>query len=170
MSNILLFAVFQPTPGLAFWSLIFFLLFWLIIGKMAFKPIVSSLKTRENDIQKALDAAKEAKEEMQSLKAENDKILAEAREERSRIIAEAKEMGNGLVADAKNKAKEEANRMISNAKKEIEAEKNNALSEVKKEAGSLAVAIAEQLLKKELSGATKQGELIETMMNIVNSN
>ncbi len=170
MTNIFLFEVFKPSPGLALWSLVFFLLFWFIIGKMAFKPIIRSLRTREDDIQKALDAAKEAKEEMQSLKAENDKIMAEAREERAKIIAEAKEMGNSLVSEAKNKAKEEANRMISNAKREIETEKNNALAEVKKEVGTMAIAIAEQLLKKELSGKQEQGKLIETMMNDISSN
>ena len=59
---ILLFAPFQPTPGLAIWSLLIFLLFWFIMAKLAFKPIMEGIKTREEDIQDALDEAKKAKE------------------------------------------------------------------------------------------------------------
>jgi len=55
------FAPFQPTPGLALWSLIIFLLFWFLMGKFAFKPIMQGLKKREDDIQSALDEAKKAK-------------------------------------------------------------------------------------------------------------
>ena len=82
MINILLFAPFQPTPGLAIWSLIIFFLFWFIMGKMAFKPIMQGIKTREDDIQSALDEAKKAKEEMANLKSENEALLQQAREER----------------------------------------------------------------------------------------
>ena len=64
MIALLSFTPFQPTPGLAFWSLVIFGLFWLIMGKYAFKPIPKALEKRENDIQHALDSAKKAKEEM----------------------------------------------------------------------------------------------------------
>ena len=49
------FSVIKPDFGLLFWTSIFFLLFWLLIGKFAFKPIAESLKKRTSDIQDALD-------------------------------------------------------------------------------------------------------------------
>lgn len=168
LNTILLFAPFQPNPGLAFWTLLFFLLFWFIIGRLAFKPIVTALKDREDDIQKSLDTAKEARKEMLELKAENEKIIAEAREESKKIISEAKEMGSSIVKDSKDKAKEEANRMISNAKQEIESEKQRAIADVKKEAGSLAIAIAEKVLQKELSDKKDQASYAEGLINEIN--
>ena len=62
------FTPFQPSPGLALWGLLIFLLFWGIMAKVAFGPIANALQTRENDIQNALDSAKSAKEEMANLK------------------------------------------------------------------------------------------------------
>ncbi|HKK87390.1 MAG TPA: F0F1 ATP synthase subunit B [Saprospiraceae bacterium] len=168
MYDILLFAPFQPSPGLAIWSLVIFLLFWGIIGKLAFKPIVTALRSREDDIQKSLDSAKEAKKEMLELKAENDKIIAEAREESKKIVAEAKEMGNSIIKEAKDKAKEEASRQITNAKQEIESEKNKAIGEVKKEAGALAIAIAEKVLQKELSNKEDQASYANRLLSEIN--
>ena len=49
------FSPIKPTFGLLFWSTIIFLIFWLIIGKFAFKPIVKALNDRADDIQKSLD-------------------------------------------------------------------------------------------------------------------
>ena len=71
-----------PDVGLLVWSSLTFVLFWLIVGRFAFKPIAGALHKRESDIQGALDEAKRAREEMAALQADNDRILAEAREER----------------------------------------------------------------------------------------
>ena len=51
MFVLLSFTPFQPTPGLAIWSLLIFVLFWVIMGKFAFKPIARALEQRESDIQ-----------------------------------------------------------------------------------------------------------------------
>src|SRR5690606_36315746 len=107
MISLLTFTPFQPTPGLAFWSLVIFLLLWIIMYKLAFKPIAESLAKREDDIQHALDQAKIAREEMANMKAENEKLLAEAREERTKILQEAKDAKTSIITEAKLKAKEE---------------------------------------------------------------
>ena len=99
------FNVLRPDVGLIFWSTIFFLLFWFLIGKLAFKPIAEALKKREGDIQDALDQAAEAKKEMSNLKAQNDQILAEAREARTAMLKEGKEMRDSMIAEAKDEAK-----------------------------------------------------------------
>jgi F-type H+-transporting ATPase subunit b len=48
----------KPEFGLFFWTTLFFILFWWLIGKYAFRPITESLKQREHDIQDAIDSAK----------------------------------------------------------------------------------------------------------------
>ena len=71
MFSLLSFTPFQPSPGLALWSLIIFLLFWYLMGKFAFKPIANALEKRENDIQNSLDEAKRAREEMKNMESQN---------------------------------------------------------------------------------------------------
>ena len=117
------FNVLRPDIGLIFWSVVFFLIFWLIIGKLALKPIAQALAKRNGDIQDALDKAEEAKKEMANLNAENEKILAQAREERTAMLKEGKEMRDSMIAEAKGKAKEEADKIITSAKNEIENQK-----------------------------------------------
>ena len=162
------FAPFQPTPGLALWSLIIFCLFWWIMSKYAFKPIANALRKRESDIQEALDEAKKSREEMASMKADNEKLLAEAREERSKIIREAKETGNKMVSEAKEKAKAESNKIISDARMEIEKQRTVALASAKNEVGAMALEIAEKVIRKELKNSAEHQNFVSKLVEDIN--
>lgn len=170
MMNLILFAPFQPTPGMAIWSLVIFLLFWFIFGKLAFKPILNSLTNRENDIQKALDEAKLAREEMSKLKSENEAILTEAREERAAMIKEAKDAGKKIVEEAKSKAKEDAQKIIDDARIQIEQQKTAAMTEVRKEVGIMALDIAEKIMKKDLASNTDHQTLVSKLVSDITNN
>lgn len=164
------FIPFQPTPGLAIWSLLIFILFWVIIGKFAFKPIAEALSKREHDIQDAIDQAKKAREEMANMKAENENLLARAREERAKILQEAKEIKIQMIAEAREKAKEEASKVISNAMNDIENQKKAAITEVKNELGNIALSIAEKLIRKELKSNAEHQSFVNTLVKEVNLN
>jgi F-type H+-transporting ATPase subunit b len=170
MIQILLFAPFQPTPGLAIWSLVIFLLFWFIMSKLAFKPIMEGIKTRESDIQSALDEAKKAKEEMSKMKAENETLLQKAREERMAMLNEAKEAKNTIIAEAKEKAKSDAHKIVADARVEIENQKSKALAEVKNELSTLALDIAGKVLQKELKGNDDQETFVKKLISDLNQN
>ncbi|HPQ20852.1 MAG TPA: F0F1 ATP synthase subunit B [Saprospiraceae bacterium] len=170
MISLLNFNPFIPSPGLVFWTVIIFVLFWWIMGKFAFTPIAKALEKREGDIQDALDQAKKAKEEMANMKYENEKLLAEAREERSKILQEAKDIKNQIVNEAKDKAKEEASRIVASAKTEIDNQKKAALVEVKNQVGNMALEIAEKVIKKQLAGNQEQESLVKSMVDDMNLN
>ena len=79
------------TPGLGFvfWQTVVFLALVFLLGKFAWKPILQSLKIREESIEDALKSAERAKEEMAQLKADNQKLLEQARVERDQILKDA---------------------------------------------------------------------------------
>lgn len=164
------FSVIKPDWGLLFWTFIFFVLFWTLIGKFAFKPIVESLKKRTSDIQDALDEAKKAKEEMQALTSKNEELIKEGQAQRATIIKEAKAAKDAMINEAKAKAKEEANRIVSTAKAEIEAQKKAALMEVKNEVGQMALSIAEKVIRKELQGNTDQESFVNKLVDEIKLN
>ncbi|MCE2788376.1 MAG: F0F1 ATP synthase subunit B [Saprospiraceae bacterium] len=168
--SLLSFNPFQPTPGLAFWSLLIFVLFWVVMGKFAFKPIAQALAQRENDIQDAIDQAKKAREEMSNMKSENEKLLAQAREERAKILQEAKEIKAQMIAEARDKAREEANKIVANAMTDIENQKKAAVTEVKNQLGSMAISIAEKVIRKELKGNTEHEQFVNTLVKDLNLN
>jgi F-type H+-transporting ATPase subunit b len=160
----------KPDIGLIFWTSVIFLLFWGIIGRFAFRPIANALKKRESDIQSSLDEAKLARQEMSNLKAENEKLLAEAREERSKILKQAKDAGESIVKEAKARAKDEAQKIVTSAKAEIESQKKQALIEVKNQLGNMALDIAEQVLRSKLKDDQVQQTLVNTLVKEIKLN
>ncbi|MFZ6009659.1 MAG: F0F1 ATP synthase subunit B [Bacteroidota bacterium] len=150
-----------PGTGLILWQLIVFLLLFFLLSKLAWKPILNSLKDRERSIQDALDTADKARLEMSQLKSDNEKLLKEAREERDRILREAREVSNRLKDEAHTEAKKAADKIIEDARAAINIEKQAALKEVKIQVAMFSLAIAEKLMKKNLSDDKSQKELVE---------
>lgn len=164
------FSPIKPDLGLILWTSVIFLTFWFLLGKTAFGPIAKALKDRETNIQEALDEAKKAKEEMANLKAENEKLLVQAREERAVMLREAKESGTQIVNEAKDKAKSESQKILSEAKLEIENQKKAAITEVKNKVGIMALDIAEKVIKKELKGNVEHESFVNTLVDEINLN
>jgi len=153
-----------PHTGTIVWMLIAFLIVFFVLKKFAWKPLLGALKQREESIARSLQAAENAKKEMEMLKTDNEKILAEARRERDLIIAEGKEIKESIVKQAKEKASEEANSIIENSRKTILAEKEGALKEIKEHVAGLSVSIAEKLLQEKLANDKDQKDLIDRLL------
>lgn len=154
----------KPDFGLIMWTTIFFCLFWFIIGKFAYRPIIDALESREGDIQSALDEAKKAREEMAKMQAQNETLLAQAREERAQILKQAKETKSSIIEEAKGTAKLEAQKIVGNAKQEIDNQKNAAIIEVKNKVGMMAIEIAEKVMKRELKGSSEHESYVNDLV------
>ena len=150
--------------GLFFWQAIILVILIVLLAKFAWKPILAALAAREEGISNALLAAENAKKEMQNLKSDNEKLLAEARAERDAMIKEAREIKEKMIADAKSEAQAQGEKMIESAKASIESEKNAAMAELKNQVSTLSLVIAETLLKGELSNKEAQTKLVEKML------
>ncbi|WP_236974369.1 F0F1 ATP synthase subunit B [Membranihabitans maritimus] len=162
------FNVLRPDPGLLFWSVLIFLIFWFLMAKFAFKPITNALIKRENHIQDALNDARKAKEELRRIQTENEKLLDEARQERAQLLKDAKDQGSKIVEEAKSKAKEEAGKILTQAKEEIENQKKAALHDVKNQVTTLALNVAEQVVRKNLSDQEGQVQLVKGLVDDIN--
>lgn len=152
------------SPGLFAVQTILLLLLILLMVKFAWKPILNSLNEREEGIQGALDAAENAKKEMENLQADNQKLLQEARLERETMLKEARELKSKMIADAQEEAQLQANKMISQAQEAIESEKKAAMAELKSHVAGLSLEIAEKVVRNELSNKDKQLQLVEEML------
>ncbi len=150
-----------PGSGLIFWQFVVFATLFFLLSKMAWKPILSSLKERETSIQAALDSAEKAKVEMTALKSDNEKLLKEARIERDHILRDAREAASRLHDQAQADSKKNADRMISEAKSVINVEKQAALRDVRTQVAQFSLDIAEKLMRKNLSGDKAQKEMVD---------
>lgn len=151
-----------PGTGLILWQAIVFILLFLLLSKLAWKPILNSLKERETSIQNALNAADKARAEMNRLKADNEKLLKEAREDRDKILKEAREATNRMKEEAKLEAKKAADKIIDDARQTIQIEKQTALKEVKIQVALFSLQVAGKLMKKNLADDKAQKELVES--------
>lgn len=150
--------------GLFFWQAFILLILIGLLVKFAWKPIMTAITEREEGILNALQAAENAKKDMQNLQADNEKLLAEARAERDTMLKEAREMKDKMVADAKAEAQAQGEKMIAQAKATIDSEKNAAMAELKSHVSTLSIEIAEKLLKEELANKEAQSKLVEKML------
>ena len=159
-----------PSVGLIFWTAVVFIILLVLLRSLAWKPILSAVKEREQSIEDALNAAKKAKEEMALLNAQNEKIMKEARAERDAILKEAREMKENIINEAKNSATVEANKLIENAKSAIQNEKASAMADIKNQVGQLSIEIAEKILTKELADKSAQEALVNDVIDHVKFN
>lgn len=159
-----------PEFGLIFWQTIVLLVLIFLMAKFAWKPILGAVKKREDSINGALDAAEKARLEMENLKANNEKLLAEARTERDSMLKEARSIKDKMIAEATEEAQEKANKILTNAQQSIEAEKKAALAEVKNEVATLSLDIAQKVVMKELASKEDQMKLVNNMLEDVKLN
>lgn len=160
----------QFSSGLFIIQTVIFLALLFLLGKFAWKPILTSINDRETSIVDALNQAKLAKKEMEDLKADNERIIREAKIERDSILKEAREIKERIVGEAKDLAKAEGDKMIEAAKQTIQTEKNAAMSDIRTQIGALSVNIAESILQKNLEKSEAQDELVQNYLNKSNLN
>ncbi|MEX1241237.1 MAG: F0F1 ATP synthase subunit B [Cyclobacteriaceae bacterium] len=151
-----------PGIGLIIWQIIVFTLLLIVLAKLAWRPIINSLKDRERSIQEALDTAEKARQEMSQLRSDNERLLNEARAERDRILREAREISNKMREEAQHEAKKTADKIVDDARAAINIEKQAALKDVKVQVAMFSLEIAEKLMNKNLSGDKAQRELVES--------
>lgn len=154
-----------PGTGLIIWQAIIFILLFILLSKFAWKPILGSLKEREDSIQSALDTAEKARAEMAKLTSDNERLLKEAREEREKMLREAREAANKLKDEAQMEAKKTAERIVTDARAAINIEKEAALKDVKIQVAMFSLQVAEKLMKKNLSSDKEQKALVEGYIN-----
>lgn len=159
-----------PGFGIIFWTLIAFVVVLIILKKFAWKPILKTLKDREDNIANAIASAEKVKAEMAQLKNENETLLNKAREERATLLKEAKETADKMVAEAKDKAKNEYERIVADAQSAILQQKNAALADVKNQVGNLVIEVAEKVLRKELANKAEQENYIKQLAEGVKLN
>jgi F-type H+-transporting ATPase subunit b len=159
-----------PGIGLLFWMVLIFSLLLFILGKYAWKPVLKSLKNRENSIEDALRLADKTREQMAQLKSDNEKLMDEARKERDKMMAEAREMKDHILSEARQRSVEEGKKLIDQARTQITQEKAAAIDEIRTMVAGYSVEIAEKLLRKKLEKDKDQQALIEEYIKSIRLN
>jgi F-type H+-transporting ATPase subunit b len=154
----------QFSLGLFFWQTLIFVGLIFLLKKYAWKPILSAVNERETSIKDALESAKEARLEMESLQSDNQRILKEARAEKDALLKEARSIRSEMINTAKEEAQSEANKILSQAQEAIQNEKRAAVNELKDQVSSIALDIATKVIQNELESKDKQMQLVSKLL------
>jgi len=155
-------------PGLIIWTTIIFTTLLIVLKKFAWKPILDSVDERSKNIKEALEAAEKAKQEMEMVNSDNERIIAEAKAERDVLLKEAREIKNNIISEAKEKATAEADNIISSAKDQIHNQKMKAITELKNQVAEISIEMTEKILRKELDDSESHKKLVSTILKDIN--
>jgi F-type H+-transporting ATPase subunit b len=141
----------QPDPGLYIWTILTFLVLLALLARFAWRPLLAALDARQESIRKSLDDARQARQELERLHVESQKILAQARVDADTILSATRSDANRFRDEMKGRAQAEAAAIVKNAEKQIEQETARALQQIRTEAVDISVAIASKLLQRNVS-------------------
>ena len=156
----------QPDPGLYIWTIVTFLVLVAALAKFAWRPLLEALERRQDLIRKSLDDAQKAKQELEKLHIESQRILATARTDAEQILSNTRSDANRFREELKVKAQAEAAGIVKNAEKQIELETARALQQIRTEAVDISVAIASKLLARNVSKEDNERLIEETFKQI----
>lgn len=155
-----------PDLGLYIWTIVTFLGLLVAFTYLAWKPLKATLQAREDSIRKSLDDARQAREELQRLRSESAKMLADARVEAETILSRTREDASRFRDEMKEKAHAEAATVVKNAERRIEMETSRALQQIRAEAVEFSVAIASKILQRNVSKEDNERLIEETFRQI----
>jgi F-type H+-transporting ATPase subunit b len=156
----------QPDPGLYIWTIITFLLLLVAFIYLAWRPLKATLQAREDSIRQSLEDARQAREELQRLRAESAQMLAAARAEADTILSRTREDANRFRDEMKEKAQGEAAGIVKNAERRIEMETTRAIQQIRAEAVEFSVAIASKILQRNVSKEDNERLIEDTFRQI----
>lgn len=154
-----------PDSGLLFWMTIIFAIVLFILAKFGFPIITGMVEKRNRRINDSLEAARRAEEAIASLNEEQERIMAQTRAEQARLMKEASQERERMMAKAAQEAREEAQKIMEEARVRINEEKEAALRDVRREVALLSLAVAEKVVRKELSTEEGRNELVDKLVD-----
>jgi F-type H+-transporting ATPase subunit b len=154
-----------PDSGLLFWMTIIFAIVFFILAKFGFPIITGMVEKRTKRINDSLEAARIAEEALANLKQEQERLVTETRAEQAKLMQEAAAERDRMIVQAQEQARAEAQKIMDDARIRINEEKEAAMKEVRNEVAKVSLAIAEKVVRKELSSDQSQKQLIDSLVD-----
>ncbi len=129
-----------------------FIVFFLIVGVIAFPGLTRTLDERRSRIEQGLKDAEQARRDRESAEQERLTALQEARREANEIISRAQKVASETREQDIAATRDELGRMRERAVAEIDAEKQRAIAELRSEVTDLALAAAGRVVGESMTG------------------
>lgn len=154
----------SPTTGTMIWTLLVFVVAWVILAKVAFPKIAEALDKRQAAITEGIDAAERNQKEAEKLAAETREHLLAARAQAEEILVRARKSAEAHETEARSAAKVQGEEILSQARNDIAAETRRAISEIRSEVADLTILATTKVTGKTLD-SDDQRRLVEEALD-----
>ena len=128
-------------------TIVSFAVLVLLLGKVAWAPLLKSLKDREDGIRKAIDDAASARTSAEQMKSQYELDMAKSQDKAAELLAQARVESQKLRDQLMKDAEAEARRLSDQTKRQLEEEKEKLSRELRAEVAGLSMKVAEKLLR-----------------------
>lgn len=143
-------SLFAGDLGNALWTLLIFGLLLLVLGKFAWKPILTALQNREAFIRDSLAQAKKDRAEAETRLQAIEERLANARAEATEIVDEGRRDAEVVKRKTEQDARAEADAILERAKRDIGLARDSAIKELYDLTAVLATDAAGKIISRKL--------------------
>ena len=143
-------------------QVLFFIVFVWFTKKFVWAPIIGALHERKTQIADGLAAAEKGHMAEEEGRVQAGQVVSEAKDQAGEIINKAEKHGTELVEEAKTNARDEGERILTAARGEIDTELNKAKEALRQQVSVLAIAGAQQILKREVD-AKSHAKLLDDL-------
>lgn len=161
--------LFTPDFGLVFWMFVGFAILFVILWKFAWPVILKTVDNRAELIDKGVEYAQSAKEQLDNARNQADKYMQDARERQAEMLRETDRMKTQLIEEARAAAQTEAQKVMDAARRSIEQQQKEAEQHFKRQVGVFALDIAQKVIKKEMATEGAQSQLVQQYLDDINS-
>ena len=157
--------LFTPDFGLVFWMFVAFAILFVILYKWGWPAIMKGVESRADLIDKGVEYARDAKEQLDNANAQAEKLLAETRSRQADMLREADRMKTQIIDEAREAPRREASKVMDSAKMSIEQERKEARQQLRDEVSALALDIATKVVRGQMADDKAQAKLVDSLLN-----
>lgn len=162
--------LFTPDFGLIFWMFVAFGVLFLFLWKFAWPAILKGIDNRADFIDKGVEYAQEAKEQLDNARSEAESFINDARREQAQILRDADKMKTQIIEQARVAAQAEAQKVMDNAKLQIQQQQKEAQQQFRNQVSDFAIAIAGKIVKNQMKDDKAQNALVESLLDDIEKN
>lgn len=126
---------------------------------------MKGVSDRADLIDKGVEYAQNAKQQLDHAREEADKYIADARRQQADMLREADKMKSQIIEEARTAAQSEAKKVMDAAKVSIEQERKQAEQQFRNEVSSFALDIAQKVVRNEMKDEKAQEKLVNSLLD-----
>ena len=146
----------QPQNDLVLWTIVTFVLFLVVLKKVAWGPLIEGLDNRESKYRKLLEDAKADRDKAVALLGDYEQKLKAAQTQVDEIIGEARRDADRTKTDILATAQQEAEATRKRALDDIDRARDQAVAELFDHVRANVVSATEKVLSRSLTDADDQ--------------